>query len=75
MVLNRQKLVRVSTAALENFLEQVRRELRLGEAQVAVCLVSDAEIAGMNEQFRHKAEADRCVVVSGCHSPIRFHDD
>src|ERR1700760_3318523 len=55
MVLNRQKLVRVSTGALENFLEQVRRELRLGEAQVTVCLVSDAEIAGMNEQFRHKA--------------------
>jgi probable rRNA maturation factor len=55
MVLNRQKLVHVSTGALENFLEQVRRELRLGEAQVTVCLVSDAEIAGMNEQFRHKA--------------------
>jgi probable rRNA maturation factor len=55
MVLNRQKMVRVSTGALENFLEQVRRELRLGEAQVTVCLVSDAEIAGMNEQFRHKA--------------------
>jgi probable rRNA maturation factor len=55
MVLNRQKLVRVSTGTLETFLEQVRRELRLGEAQVTVCLVSDAEIAGMNEQFRHKA--------------------
>jgi probable rRNA maturation factor len=55
MILNRQKLVGVSTSALELFLGRVRRELRLGEAQVTVCLVSDAEIAGMNEQFRHKA--------------------
>ena len=28
--------------------------MRLGAAQVTVCLVSDAEIAGMNERFRKK---------------------
>ncbi len=53
--MNRQRSVRVSTDALELFLKRVRRELRLGEAQVTICLVSDAEIAGMNELFRKKA--------------------
>ncbi|MDQ1409210.1 MAG: Endoribonuclease YbeY, partial [Acidobacteriaceae bacterium] len=33
---------------------RVRRELDLKQAQVTVCLVSDAEIAGMNESFRKK---------------------
>ena len=33
---------------------RVRRELDLEQAQVTVCLVSDAEIAGMNESFRKK---------------------
>ena len=33
---------------------RVRRELRLKEGQVTVCLVSDAEIAGMNRSFRKK---------------------
>ncbi len=34
---------------------RVRRELDLKQAQVTVCLVSDAEIAGMNESFRKKS--------------------
>lgn len=54
MILNRQRSVRLSLRALELFLRRVRRELRLGEAHVTVCLVSDAEIAGMNELFRKK---------------------
>lgn len=33
---------------------RVRRELGLKQAQVTVCLVSDAEIAGMNRSFRKK---------------------
>ena len=33
---------------------RVRRELDLMQAQVTVCLVSDAEIAGMNQSFRKK---------------------
>ena len=55
MILNRQRSVRVSVGALETFLQRVRRELRLGEAEISICLVSDAEIAGMNERFRKKA--------------------
>jgi probable rRNA maturation factor len=54
MILNRQRAVRLSTRALESFLLRVRRELDLQQAQVTVCLVSDAEIAGMNQSFRKK---------------------
>jgi probable rRNA maturation factor len=54
MILNRQRRVRVARPALELFLQRVRRQLGLGEAEVAVCLVSDAEIARMNESFRKK---------------------
>jgi probable rRNA maturation factor len=54
MILNRQRSVRLSTRALESFLLRVRRELGLKQAQVTVCLVSDAEIAGMNQSFRKK---------------------
>ena len=52
--MNRQRAVRLSTRALESFLLRVRRELDLKQAQVTVCLVSDAEIARMNESFRKK---------------------
>ena len=52
--MNRQRSVRLSTRALESFLLRVRRELGLKQAQVTVCLVSDAEIAGMNQSFRKK---------------------
>jgi probable rRNA maturation factor len=54
MILNRQRTVRVARPALESFLRRVRRQLGLGAAQVTVCLVSDAEIARMNESFRKK---------------------
>lgn len=54
MILNRQRSVRLSTRALESFLLRVRNELGIQRGQVTVCLVSDAEIAGMNESFRKK---------------------
>ena len=54
MILNRQRTVRVARPALESFLRRVRRRLGLGAAEVTVCLVSDAEIARMNESFRKK---------------------
>ena len=54
MILNRQRAVRVARRPLENFLARVRKELGLGEADVTVCLVSDAEIARMNEAYRKK---------------------
>jgi probable rRNA maturation factor len=54
MILNRQRTVRVARPPLELFLRRVREQLDLGSADVAVCLVSDAEIAHMNETFRKK---------------------
>jgi probable rRNA maturation factor len=54
MILNRQRAVRVARRPLELFLARVRKELGLGEADVTVCLVSDAEIARMNAAFRKK---------------------
>jgi probable rRNA maturation factor len=54
MILNRQRTVRVAQPALESFLRRVRESLGLGRADVTVCLVSDAEIARMNESFRKK---------------------
>jgi probable rRNA maturation factor len=57
MILNRQRAVRVARQPLEVFLARVREELGLGEADVTVCLVSDAEIARMNEAYRKKKGA------------------
>lgn len=54
MILNRQRAVRVARRPLELFLARVQKELGLGEAGVTVCLVSDAEIARMNEAYRKK---------------------
>jgi probable rRNA maturation factor len=54
MILNRQRSVRVARRPLETFLARVREELGLSEADVTVCLVSDAEIARMNEAYRKK---------------------
>jgi probable rRNA maturation factor len=52
MILNRQRAVRAARRPLELFLRQAKHELGLDEAGVTVCLVSDAEIARMNETFR-----------------------
>jgi probable rRNA maturation factor len=54
MIVNRQRSVRLARRPLETFLRRVREEMGLGEAEVTVCLVSDAEIARMNETFRKK---------------------
>ena len=54
MILNRQRAVRVERRPLELFLARVRRELGIGEADVTICFVSDAEIARMNQAFRKK---------------------
>jgi probable rRNA maturation factor len=54
MILNRQQAVRVARRPLELFLARVRRELGIGNADVTVCFVSDAEIARMNQAFRKK---------------------
>jgi probable rRNA maturation factor len=54
MILNRQRAARVARRPLELFLQRVKSNLALDEAEVTVCLVSDAEIARMNEMFRKK---------------------
>ena len=50
----RQRAVRVERRPLESFLRRVKNELGLGHTGVTVCLVSDAQIARMNETFRKK---------------------
>lgn len=54
MILNRQRAVRVTQRPLGQFLARVQRELGIAEADVTICLVSDAEIARMNQVFRKK---------------------
>jgi len=54
MILNRQRAVRLVRRPLESFLRHVKNELGLEEVGLTVCLVSDAEIARMNETFRKK---------------------
>jgi probable rRNA maturation factor len=54
MILNRQRTVRVARPPLELFLRRVREQLGLASAGVTICLVSDAEIARLNESFRNK---------------------
>ena len=52
--MNRQRAARLARPPLESFLRRVKNELGLEEAGLTVCLVSDAEIARMNETFRKK---------------------
>jgi len=54
MILNRQRAVRVARRPLDLFLARLRRELGLGEADLTICFVSDAEIARMNQAYRKK---------------------
>ena len=54
MIVNRQRAARLAQPPLESFLRRVRNELGLEEESLTVCLVSDAEIARMNEKFRKK---------------------
>jgi len=54
MIVNRQRAERLARRPLESFLRRVKSELGLQEAGLTVCLVSDTEIARMNEKFRKK---------------------
>jgi len=54
MILNQQRAVRATRGPLETFLRRAKNELGLAGAGLTVCLVSDAEIARMNETFRKK---------------------
>jgi probable rRNA maturation factor len=54
MILNRQRTARVARRPLELFLRRLWDEFGLEGAEVTICLVSDSEIARMNEAFRGK---------------------
>jgi probable rRNA maturation factor len=54
MILNRQRAARLTRRPLELFLRRIWDELGLEGSDVTICLVSDAEIARMNEVFRRK---------------------
>jgi probable rRNA maturation factor len=54
MILNQQRAVRLARHPLEHFLRRVQREFGIQESGVTIALVSDAEIARMNETFRKK---------------------
>ena len=54
MILNRQREVRVARPPLESFLRRVKKELDVARRGVTVCLVSDSEMARLNETFRKK---------------------
>jgi probable rRNA maturation factor len=54
MILNRQRTVRVPVRVLESFLLRLQKEFGLDPEGVTIRLVSDAEIARMNETFRAK---------------------
>ena len=54
MILNRQREVRVALRPLKAFFAQIKRELEIEKADITICLVSDTEIARMNQEFRKK---------------------
>jgi rRNA maturation RNase YbeY len=54
MILNRQKKIRISPNALQMFLHEIQRELKLENAQITIAFVSDKEIARWNETYRKK---------------------
>lgn len=54
MILNRQRKVRVALPPLERFLRRARKEAGAASSEVTVCLVTDAEMARMNQAFRRK---------------------
>ena len=54
MILNRQRTVRLARRPLESFLRKVQNELGFQGECITVCLLSDAEIARLNEAFRKK---------------------
>ena len=51
---NRQKKVRVEVRRLERFALRLQEELGLGQESVGIRLVTDAEMAKLNEEYRGK---------------------
>ncbi len=55
MILNRQRRIRVPLKSLNEFSRRARKELRLPDRALAICLVSDNQIARWNRAYRGKA--------------------
>jgi len=54
MIVNRQRRVNVAVKPLEDFFERVRQELRFPQNAVTIQFISDAAMARLNQNFRHK---------------------
>jgi probable rRNA maturation factor len=54
---NGQKTVRIELRRLLVFVHRLQKELGLGEESVAIRMVTDAEMARLNETYRHKKGA------------------
>ena len=54
MILNRQKKIRISPNALQMFLREIQRVLKIEEAEITIALVRDTEITRWNEDYRKK---------------------
>ena len=54
MIVNRQRGVNVTVKPLEDFFERVRKELRFPQNAVTIQFISDAAMARLNQNFRHK---------------------
>ena len=54
MIVNRQRRVPVAIHPLRQFYERVRRELSFAPGSVTIQLVSDANMARLNEKYRKK---------------------
>lgn len=55
MIVNRQRGVRIPLKPLDLFLRRIRRQLRLGRAEISVAFVTNAEIARLNKLYRRKS--------------------
>jgi len=55
MILNRQKQVSIELRATRDFVEELRKCLKLGRREFNVCFVGDREIAVMNATYRRKS--------------------
>jgi probable rRNA maturation factor len=54
MIVNRQRRVNVAVKPLEDFFERVRQVLRFPQNAVTIQFISDAAMARLNQNFRHK---------------------
>jgi probable rRNA maturation factor len=54
MILNRQRRIRIPMEELRKFLERAQKQLQLPADSLAVCLVTEAEMARWNRSYRGK---------------------